>query len=86
MTVLYDGRASAEENWSERTGVAIRGSDGRYEPAVPSVVLGSPHASSALRYVSAVALPHGGHRLFFEAARPDGAHDLLTQVVPAGTD
>jgi hypothetical protein len=79
--LLYDGRATAAENWEERTGLA------RHRPGAAAVALlaepfaVSPHASGSLRYVDAVALPGGGHRLYFEAARPDGAHDLLTQVL-----
>jgi hypothetical protein len=82
--VFYDGRASAQENWFERTGIAVRQPDGRYLPVGDGPAAVSPHGSGALRYVSAVPLPDGGHRLFFEATRPDGAHDLLTQVVPPG--
>jgi hypothetical protein len=43
-------------------------------------VLRSPYSDGALRYVAAVPLPEGGTRFYFEAARPDGAHDLMTSV------
>jgi hypothetical protein len=79
--VMYDGRSSAAENWYERTGVALRGTDGRFVPSGRDPIGSSPDASGALRYLSAVSLPEGGYRLFFEAARPDGAHDLVTQLV-----
>ena len=94
--LLYDGRATAEQNWEELTGVALPGAGGSGNGGGPAtgeaaVVLGlpggpvavSPHGEGGLRYVSAVALPGGGTRLYFEAARPDGAHDLRTQEVAA---
>jgi hypothetical protein len=81
--VLFDGRATAEENWYERTGVAALGADGRYHPVGDAPVVASPHHRGTLRYVDVVPLPSGGHRLYFEAARPDGAHDLFTQLLPS---
>lgn len=79
-TVLYDGRATAEDNWHERTGTA------RLDPdsgaLVPSLgpPTGSPHSDGALRYVTAVPAPDGRVRLYYELARPDGAHDLVTEL------
>ncbi len=79
LTVLYDGRATAEDNWHEATGVA-RSTNGRDLVAEALPALRSPHSDGALRYVAAVPLPEGGTRFYFEAARPDGAHDLMTSV------
>jgi len=77
---LYDGRASAEENFEERNGWAIAsGRDGVFEHAGGPI--GSPHAGHGLRYVDAVALSDGGHRLFYESNRPDDAHELRTELV-----
>ena len=81
LVVLYDGRARAEDNWHEATGVA-RSTDGISLLAEEGPVLRSPHSDGALRYVAAVPLPAGGTRFYFEAARPDGAHDLLTSLSP----
>jgi hypothetical protein len=81
MVVLYDGRARAEDNWHEVTGVA-RFRDGVLVPDPEGPVARSPYSDGALRYAAAVPLPAGGTRFYFEAARPDGAHDLWTSVSP----
>ena len=78
LVVLYDGRASAADNWHEVTGLARDTGSGLV--AEPGPLLRSPHSDRALRYVAAVSLPGGGARFYFEAARPDGAHDLMTSV------
>ncbi len=80
----YDGRATAEENWEERTGTAVAalGPDGRFGPleADPGPPLGSPHAGGGLRYLDELALPDGGTRLYYEWTREDGAHELRTEL------
>lgn len=79
LVVLYDGRPTAEDNWHEVTGVA-RSDDGRSLRADGTPPLTSPHGDGGFRYAVAVPLPGGGTRFYFEASRPDGAHDLMTCV------
>jgi sucrose-6-phosphate hydrolase SacC (GH32 family) len=83
LTASYDGRATAGENWEERTGVArgVRLADGSFGDltAVDAEPIGSPHAPYGLRYLSLIALPDGRRRVYYEATREDGAHDLRTE-------
>jgi len=78
VTVLYDGRADAASNWHETTGLA-RWDGSRLVP-VDDVRINSPHSDGAWRYAVAVPLADGRVRFYTEAARPDGAHDLVTTV------
>ncbi|GIE31232.1 hypothetical protein Ait01nite_042770 [Actinoplanes italicus] len=85
ITASYDGRATAGENWEERTGVAhgVRLADGTFGglTAEDRDPVGSPHKPHGLRYLSLIALPDGRQRLYYEATRHDGAHDLRTEVI-----
>ena len=78
---LYDGRATAEENWEERTGLAVSDGDGRFVAVGDGPLLQSPHAPFGLRYADVVAVPGGGARWFYEATRADGAHELRTVLL-----
>ena len=80
LLAWYDGRASQQENWEERTGVAVAdGPSGSFTPTHGPI--GSPHAPGGLRYVSVVDLPDGSRRAYYEATRADGAHELRTQLL-----
>ncbi len=49
--------------------------------AQPGVMGADPAGQGSLRYLSAITLPGGGVRLFYETSRRDGAHDLRTEYV-----
>ncbi len=80
----YDGRASAAENFEERTGLAAGTGPGAFRQ-MDRQPLGSPHGAGGLRYLSMVRLPDGGHRLYYEATRQDGAHELRTEYLALST-
>jgi hypothetical protein len=71
----YDGRASKEENFRERTGLARRdGQSGRLVPSGDGPV-------AAVRYLEVVPLPDGAYRLFYEAPLADESHELRTELI-----
>jgi len=92
IVAWYDGRASAAENQEERTGIAMGDEPGALHaigdepvleaPAAPDTPA-APAGTRGLRYLSAVRLPDGAHRLYYEITRSDGAHDLRTEYSPA---
>jgi hypothetical protein len=77
----YDGRAGKEENAEERTGLAA-GQAPDSLVAIDGDLGSGPDGRGSLRYVSSLALPDGGTRLYYETSRLDGAHDLRTEYVP----
>jgi hypothetical protein len=71
----YDGRATKEENWFERTGLArLTGESGQL------VQMGEEPVAD-VRYLDVLPLPNGGYRLYYEAPLPDGSHELRTELV-----
>ena len=72
----YDGRATAEENWFERTGIAVPTATG-----APLRATGTAPIAD-VRYTEVVTLPDASHRLYYEARRPDGHHELRTELHP----
>lgn len=72
----YDGRASKEENWFERTGLArLTG----HRPGELEQV--SDDAVADVRYLDVVPLPGGGCRIWYEARLPDESHELRTELI-----
>jgi hypothetical protein len=74
--VAYDGRASKEENWFERIGLAQLTPDSRIEQTADDAVYDA-------RYLDVVLLPGGGYRIYYEARLPDESHELRTELIAA---
>ncbi len=71
----YDGRATKDENWFERTGLARPGGDG------PRLVAANDAPATHVRYLDVLPLPSGGYRIWYEAPLPDESHELRTELV-----
>jgi hypothetical protein len=71
----YDGRATAEENFFERTGLAYRAGE-------PGRLLQADGKPVDVRYLDVLPLPEGGFRIYYEARLPDESHELRTEAIP----
>jgi hypothetical protein len=75
---IYDGRRSAEENWQERSGLAVGDRPDRLSAVAGPI---PEQSGRALRYASVIPVA-GGWRAYFEATAPDGSHDLRAVYAP----
>ncbi len=80
VVAFYDGRAGAEENYEERTGIAVGADPAALIPVGERPAARSPYGGGGLRYLELVDLPGGGTRLYYEYTREDGAHELRTEL------
>lgn len=78
----YDGRATAAENWEERTGIARRTGPRTWTSISDEPVRFGP---AGLRYLSLLEVP-GGLRMFYEYTQADGAHALRSEYAPLPED
>ena|SRR5687768_7700762 len=74
----YDGRATAEENWFERTGLA-------YQSGEPGRLRHADSEPVDVRYLDVLPLRDGGFRIYYEARLPDESHELRTELIPPQT-
>jgi hypothetical protein len=80
VMAYYDGRASAAENYEERTGVATGTDPAALTTVGDGPMACSPHLGGGLRYMDVVTLPDGRRRLYYEMTRADGSHALITEL------
>ena len=81
FVAFYDGSASVDENYEEKTGLAITWDLREYVRLTPDApAFASPHASGSLRYLDAVQTPRGIY-CYYEYARPDGSHELRLNII-----
>jgi hypothetical protein len=80
FVAYYDGRATAAENYEERTGIAVGAEPESLVAMGVHPAAESPYAGRGLRYLDILELPGGRHRIYYEMARPDGAHELRTEL------
>ena len=80
LLAFYDGRASAAENYEERTGIAIGTGPDSFTAIGDQPFAQSPQ-QQGLRYLDLVPLASGDIRMYYEVATNDGSHELRTQLI-----
>ncbi len=80
VVAYYDGRASAAENYEERTGLASGASPDSLSAIGSEPVAEAPDGMRGLRYLDIVDLGDGRQRLYYELTRLDGLHELRTEL------
>jgi hypothetical protein len=78
ILAAYDGRATAAENYEERTGLAAGADHSTLTPLGTEPLARSAHGG--LRYLDILELPDGRRRVYYELTREDGAHELRTEL------
>jgi hypothetical protein len=78
VVAYYDGRASAAENYEERTGLATGA--GPAALAAHGPIAQSPYGAGGLRYLCILDLGDSRERYYYEMTRADGAHELRTEL------
>lgn len=80
FTAYYDGRATAEQNCEERTGVAVGSAPWALTAVGRAPVAESAQPGGGLRYLTAAPLADGTERIYYELTNANGSHDLVTEL------
>jgi hypothetical protein len=80
VMAYYDGRATAEQNCEEITGVAVGTDPGALTAVGSAAIAHAKDAGYGLRYLTIVDLGNGYERLYYELTNDRGSHDLVTEL------
>jgi hypothetical protein len=80
VLAYYDGRPTAAENFEERTGLATGMAPAALTASDCVPAGGGSDGTLGLRYLDIVALGDGHERWYYELTRPDGLHELRTEL------
>ncbi len=79
VLAFYDGRASAAENYEERTGIAVGTSPDSFQ-AIGDEPFAQSADGRALRYLDILPITDGSFRTYYEIATPEDSHELRTEA------